>query len=83
MPALPGRSGRCGPGPATVGLKSRWAATLVKEEGRWVLVSFSASTNAFDNEVITLYRRGTVVVAGLVCAVVGLAIGGLLGAFLL
>ena len=66
--------------PATVNLKSRWAATLVKEDGRWLMVGFHASTNAFDNEVIKLYRRGAVLFAGLIGGAIGLGLGGLLGA---
>jgi hypothetical protein len=42
-----------------VALKSRWQATLVKDNDKWVLVSFSASTNAFENEVVDLYLKGT------------------------
>jgi hypothetical protein len=41
----------------TVDLQSRWVATLIREGDRFVLVGFSASTNAFDNPVIDLYLK--------------------------
>ena len=62
-----------------VNLKSRWSATLVRDGERWVLVSFSASTNAFDNEVIDLYLLAAKYkawgVAGVISLIVGLVIG--------
>ncbi|MCY2966160.1 MAG: hypothetical protein NT069_21440 [Planctomycetota bacterium] len=61
-----------------VNLKSRWSATLVKEDGRWLLASFSASTNAFDNEVVDLYLAGQkytwVAIGGLVGLVLGIGV---------
>ena len=44
-----------------VELQSKWSATLVKEDDKWLLASFSASSNAFDNEVVSLFsaRRST------------------------
>jgi hypothetical protein len=61
--------------PATVGLESRWSATLIKQEGRWVLVSFSASTNAFNNQVVSLYLWTRIWVTAAIAGVVGLAGG--------
>ena len=58
-----------------VGLKSRWTATLVKENEKWLLLGFSASTNAFDNEVISLYLRNTTYVCVGIAAVAGLIFG--------
>lgn len=67
---------------ATVALESRWSATLIKEGGRWVLVSFSASCNAFNNQVISLYLKRrtylTAAVAGIAALVVGFVLGVLL-----
>jgi hypothetical protein len=65
----------------TVHLNSRWQATLIKENDRWQLISFSASANAFDNEVVDLYIKkakymgggggvGIALVSGLVLALV-------------
>jgi hypothetical protein len=65
-------------GPAQVALQSRWAATLIKEDGKWVLVSFSASTNAFNNEVVSLYLRKTMLWGAGIASVVGLIVGFLI-----
>jgi hypothetical protein len=62
-------------GPAKVALGSRWSATLIKEEDRWLLVSFSAVTNAFNNEVVKLYLRRTLYMSAGIALVVGLVVG--------
>ncbi len=59
-----------------VDLDSRWTATLVKADDRWQLVSFSASTNAFQNEVISLYLRNTLIIAAAIAGILGLVVGG-------
>ena len=38
-------------------LDGRWSATLVRHEGRWVVASFHASTNLFDNVLLRLEQR--------------------------
>ena len=54
-------------------LTGRWSATMVKENGRWMIASFHASSNLFDNPVLSLATRSTMWAgAG------GLAIGGLI-----
>jgi len=58
-----------------VSLESRWQATLVRDDAKWVLVSFSASTNAFENQVIDLYLQKTQYTSAGVASVVGLLIG--------
>ena len=69
-------------GKGTVGLDSRWQATLVRENDRWVLVSFSASTNAFDNQVIDLYLKKAQYTSAGVGAAVGLVVGVLATLFI-
>lgn len=63
-----------GRGPS-VNLNSRWSATLIKNNNQWLLVSFSASTNAFENEVISLYLTSQKYVASLIAGAIGLATG--------
>jgi hypothetical protein len=58
-----------------VALQSRWSATLIKEDKEWLLVSFSASANAFNNQVIDLYRLRTRLLSAAVGAGIGVAIG--------
>jgi ketosteroid isomerase-like protein len=50
-------------------LNSRWTATVVRHEGRWVVASFHASVNLFDNPLLVGAQR--------------LAIGGSAGALIL
>lgn len=66
-----------GRGPS-VNLNSRWTATLIKEEDRWMLVSFSASTNAFDNEVVSLYLTSQKYTVSAAAGLIGIGIGLLL-----
>jgi len=66
-----------GRGPS-VNLNSRWSATLVKDNDRWLLASFSASTNAFDNEVVSLYLTSQKYTVSAVAGLIGIGIGILL-----
>jgi hypothetical protein len=59
-------------------VKGRWSATVVKENGRWVVASMHASTNLFDNVMLDLAKK-VAVIAGIICLVAGLVVGWLLG----
>ncbi len=63
-----------GRGPS-VNLNSRWSATLIKDNDRWQLISFSASTNAFDNEVVTLYLTSQKYMVSAIAGIIGLVVG--------
>jgi uncharacterized membrane-anchored protein YhcB (DUF1043 family) len=63
-----------GRGPS-VNLNSRWSATLIKDNDRWLLASFSASTNAFDNEVISLYLTSQKYTVSAIAGLIGIGIG--------
>jgi uncharacterized protein (TIGR02246 family) len=56
-------------------LNSRWTATLVKENDRWLLAAFHVSTNMFDNGVSTLQTKWAATKAGIVALLGGLAVG--------
>jgi hypothetical protein len=60
-------------------LKSRWTATLVKEEGRWLIVGFHVSANLFDNPVLRLVVEKTALYTGVAAVLVGLVAGIVLG----
>jgi uncharacterized protein (TIGR02246 family) len=62
-------------------VKSRWSATLVKEDGRWQIVNFHASTDLFDNALLDVQKRVTYWAGG-IAAVVGLAVGFGVGRFM-
>jgi ketosteroid isomerase-like protein len=50
-------------------LNSRWSATVVRQDGRWLIGSFHASVNMFDNPLLAAAQR--------------LALGGAAGALIL
>lgn len=58
-------------------LNSRWTATMVKEDGRWLVAALHVSTNMFDNGVSRLMLWWNSVKVGAISGVVGLAVGGL------
>ena len=57
-------------------LKGRWSATLVRENGHWLVASLHASTNLFDNPLLNLAKR-----AGTIAAVTSLVLGLVIGWF--
>jgi ketosteroid isomerase-like protein len=46
-------------------LVTRWSATLVKEGDRWLVASFHASANVFDNPLLAMAKRMSYLVGGL------------------
>ena len=58
-------------------IKSRWTATLVKENGKWLLAAYHISMNTLDNPLLTAAKRGMAV-----AAVVALGFGLFLGRLL-
>lgn len=61
----------------TFTMKSRWSSTLVLEDGAWKIASFHASTNLFDNPLLSAAKR-SMWLAGGAGAVIGLLAGFLL-----
>lgn len=59
-------------------IKGRWTATLVKENGQWLVASLHCSTNLFDNAVLTLAKKAAWI-AGAICFGLGILISVLLG----
>ena len=57
---------------------NRWTATVVKENGRWLLASYHVSNNTMDNPLLNAAVRSLIYV-GIAALVVGLLIGWLLG----
>jgi ketosteroid isomerase-like protein len=59
-------------------LRGRWSATLVKENGRWLIASVHASSNLFDNPLLNVARKSLyvgVAVAFVVALFIGLFVG--------
>ncbi len=59
-------------------LKSRWTATLVKEDGKWLLATYHVSMNVLDNPLLNAAKSGLYLAAGAALAA-GLIVGLLLG----
>jgi ketosteroid isomerase-like protein len=55
-------------------LKSRWTATLVKENGQWLLASYHISMNVLNNPLLAGAEHG-LYWAGAIALVVGLILG--------
>ena len=58
-----------------VDLDSRWSATMVKEDGRWLVASAHGSIDAFDNDILRKAVKQTMLYAGGGGLAVGLIIG--------
>jgi ketosteroid isomerase-like protein len=57
---------------------SRWTATLVKENGRWLLASYHVSLNALDNPLLNSAKSSLIAVA-VAAALAGLVLGWMIG----
>ncbi len=55
-------------------LKSRWTATLVKENGQWQLAAYHVSMNVLDNPILAATRTATYLGAT-AALIIGLVIG--------
>ena len=55
-------------------LKSRWTATLVKVDGKWLLAAYHISMNVLDNPILTTARQGLYLGAA-IALVIGILIG--------
>jgi uncharacterized protein (TIGR02246 family) len=62
-----------------IGMDSLFSATAVKQDGRWVIVSFHGSTNVFDNSVLRLAVTNTMWWTGALAGVVALLLGLVIG----
>jgi ketosteroid isomerase-like protein len=57
---------------------SRWTATLVKENGRWLLGAYHISLDALDNPLLNAAKK-SLFVLGAISAVLGALLGFLVG----
>lgn len=56
-------------------LKSRWSATMIRTNGQFKLISFSAAADSFHNPVVKLFLRNTMLISASIAFAVGLALG--------
>jgi uncharacterized protein (TIGR02246 family) len=66
-------------GGGELALTSRWTATFVKEDGRWLLAAFHVSGDLFHNPVLAVAARKTAQWVGFGSLFVGLVAGWMLG----
>jgi ketosteroid isomerase-like protein len=59
-------------------MKSRWTATVVKQDDRWLLAGYHISMNVLDNPILTA-AKGSLYGVGAAAAFAGLAAGFLFG----
>lgn len=59
-------------------INATWTATMVKENGKWLVSSIHYSANIFNNPVLTAVQK-TMMMVGMGCAVVGLLLGMMIG----
>jgi uncharacterized protein (TIGR02246 family) len=59
-------------------INARWTATMIKEDGKWLVSAIHYSTNMFNNPVLTAVQK-TMMMVGMGCAVVGLLLGMMIG----
>jgi uncharacterized protein (TIGR02246 family) len=59
-------------------LNGRWSATIVRENGKWMLASIHASSNLFDNPLVAAAKK-TLYVGVAVSFVVALLLGWFIG----
>ncbi len=59
-------------------LPGRWSATLVNENGQWLLASLHTSSNLFDNPLLRSTKRALWIGVA-IAAIVGLLVGWFLG----
>jgi uncharacterized protein (TIGR02246 family) len=59
-------------------LNGRWSATMVRENGRWLLANVHASSNLFDNPLVAAAKK-TLYVAVAVSFIVALLLGWFIG----
>ena len=62
----------------SLNVQGRWSATVVKENGRWLVASMHASTNLFDNVLLALAKKAAVL-TGILCLIAGLVVGWFAG----
>jgi ketosteroid isomerase-like protein len=59
-------------------VKGRWTATLLKENGQWLVTSLHASTNLFDNVLLDVTKR-MMKIALAISLLAGVGIGWFIG----
>jgi hypothetical protein len=59
-------------------MPNRWIATMVKENGKWVMASYHVSMNVLDNPLLNGVKKAGIFGAA-IAAIVGVLIGRVIG----
>ena len=59
-------------------LKGRWTATMVKQDGRWLVAALHVSTDIFDNVMLDMMKKYAIR-ATCIALIVGIVLGWLIG----
>lgn len=59
-------------------IRSRWTATLVKQDGKWLLAAYQVSMNVLDNPLLNTAKKALWVAAG-AALLLGSAVGWWIG----
>lgn len=62
-------------------VNTNWTASLVQENGKWLITSFQVAPNAFDNAILTQQKRSAAMNGGIAGLATGLVLGLLLMAW--
>lgn len=62
-------------------VNTNWTASMVRDNGKWLLTSFQAAPDAFDNPILDLQKKAAALQAGIAGLVIGLVLGLLLMAW--
>jgi uncharacterized protein (TIGR02246 family) len=54
---------------------TRWSATVVKKDGKWLIANFHASVNAFDNAILWIAVRRSILWTAVIAVLLGLVLG--------
>lgn len=56
-------------------VNTNWTASMVRDHGKWLLTSFQAAPNVFDNPILDLQKKAAALQAGIAGLVTGLVLG--------
>lgn len=60
-------------------IPTRWSATLVKQDGKWLIANFHGSTNLFDNPILGATVQRTALWVAIIAGMGGVVLGFILG----
>lgn len=56
-------------------VNANWTASMVRDNGKWLLTSFQAAPDAFDNPILDLQKKAAALQAGIAGLITGFVLG--------